>query len=326
MVKIGKEVRQEFQVEPPRETISTLPAEVSYNFKIWYLKMTEQDKSEKQNEEATGRYKLFILKILLLYVIGIILSTFFPFSLLPRSMMKPSNRIYTDFKIFLSDKTIDHQRDLYMLNKQVYSFEVKNYEGDSPTDPSNPPYIECGVYSYKLTNTARSYNQKELVSELNNRLGNKYNFPIYQDKSGSQKWIEIKYIGIIYPEKREFRTLWFPIQYLNNFLAYRNQIDENTKFIPQIDNGGQFIPSNLWNIQGCISTMRRQEDSLLRAYTGSRFGEEYHRFFSDRKLQQERDRILRILSEPDTVVRVDTSDGLIHFYNLREDRMVVINP
>ena len=65
---------------------------------------------------------------------------------------------------------------------------------------------------------------------------------------------------------------------------------------------------------------------MLGGYTGSRFGEEYHRFFSDRKLQQERDRILRILSEPDTVVRVDTSDGLIYFYNLREDRMVVINP
>ena len=72
--------------------------------------MKEQDKSKKQNKEETGSYKLFMLKILLLYVIGIILSTFFPFSLLPRSMMKPNNGIYTDFKIFLSDKTIEHQK------------------------------------------------------------------------------------------------------------------------------------------------------------------------------------------------------------------------
>ncbi|MBH5329850.1 hypothetical protein H9Q10_09245 [Eikenella sp. S3360] len=240
--------------------------------------------------------------------------------------IQPTSRIDTKFKFFLVAPVIGKYSDIYMLDRPVYSFQVKDYESDSPNDTRNPPYVECGIYSYKLTNEVRSYNQQELVSELNNRLGNKYNFPTYQDESGSQKWMEIKYSGIIYPEKREFRTLWFPIRYLNNFLAYRNQIDGNTKFIPQIDNGSQSIPSNLWNMQGCISTMRRQEDSLLRAYTGSRFGEEYHRFLSDRKLQQERDRILKILSEPDTVVRVDTSDGLIYFYNLREDRMVVIDP
>ena len=260
--------------------------------------MTEQDKSKKQNKEATGSYKLFILKILLLYVIGIILSTFFPFSLLPRSMRKPSNGIYTDFKIFLSDKTIEHQRDLYMLNKQVYSFQVKDYDGDSINDPI---YVVCGVYSYELAKDVR-----------------------YYDKDGNQKWIEIKYIGMLSSGYKEFRTTWFPIKYLDNFLTYRDQIDENTRFIPKVDDGRKQAPDENYRYS-CVSAMDRQENSLMRLMGYRGFGEEFHRFITYEKLQQERARILRVLSAPDTVVRVDALDGLIYFYNLHENRMVILD-
>lgn len=183
--------------------------------------MKEQDKSKKQNKEATGSYKLSILKILLSAFIGIILSAFLSIFLLPRSMMKPSNGIYTEFKIFLSDKTIEHQRDLYMLNKQVYSFQVKAYDG-FPHDA--PPYVVCGVYSYELAKDVKYYDKNGLINELNDRLADKYNFKPYYGKDGNQKWIEIK----------EFRTIWFPIKYLDNFLTYSDQIDENTRFIPKV--------------------------------------------------------------------------------------------
>jgi len=283
--------------------------------------MKEQDKSKKQNKEATGSYKIFILKILLLYVIGIILSTFFPFSLLPRSMRKPSNGIYTDFKIFLSDKTIDHQRDLYMLNKQVYSFQVKDYDGDSINDPI---YVVCGVYSYELAKDVRYYDKDSLINELNDRLADKYNFKPYYDKDGNQKWIEIKYIGMLSSGYKEFRTTWFPIKYLDNFLTYRDQIDENTRFIPKVDDGRKQTPDESYRYS-CVSAMDRQENSLmgLMGYRG--FGEEFHRFITYEKLQQERARILRVLSAPDTVVRVDALDGLIYFYNLHENRMVILD-
>ena len=283
--------------------------------------MKEQDKSKKQNKEATGSYKIFILKILLLYVIGIILSTFFPFSLLPRSMRKPSNGIYTDFKIFLSDKTIDHQRDLYMLNKQVYSFQVKDYDGDSINDPI---YVVCGVYSYELAKDVRYYDKDSLINELNDRLADKYNFKPYYDKDGNQKWIEIKYIGMLSSGYKEFRTTWFPIKYLDNFLTYRDQIDENTRFIPKVDDGRKQTPDESYR-HSCVSAMDRQENSLmgLMGYRG--FGEEFHRFITYEKLQQERARILRVLSAPDTVVRVDALDGLIYFYNLHENRMVILD-
>lgn len=283
--------------------------------------MTEQDKSKKQNKEATGSYKLFILKILLLYVIGIILSTFFPFSLLPRSMRKPSNDIYTDFKIFLSDKTIEHQRDLYMLNKQVYSFQVKDYDGDSINDPI---YVVCGVYSYELAKDVRYYDKNSLINELNDRLADKYNFKPYYDKDGNQKWVEIKYIGMLSSGYKEFRTTWFPMKYLDNFLTYRDQIDENTRFIPKVDDGRKPTPDESYRYS-CVSAMDRQENSLmgLMGYRG--FGEEFHRFITYEKLQQERARILRVLSAPDTVVRVDALDGLIYFYNLHENRMVILD-
>ena len=283
--------------------------------------MTEQDKSKKQNKEATGSYKLFILKILLLYVIGIILSTFFPFSLLPRSMRKPSNGIYTDFKIFLSDKTIEHQRDLYMLNKQVYSFQVKDYDGDSINDPI---YVVCGVYSYELAKDVRYYDKNSLINELNNRLADKYNFKPYYDKDGNQKWIEIKYIGMLSSGYKEFRTTWFPIKYLDNFLTYRDQIDENTRFIPKVDDGRKQAPDENYRYS-CVSAMDRQENSLMRLMGYRGFGEEFHRFITYEKLQQERARILRVLSAPDTVVRVDALDGLIYFYNLHENRMVILD-
>ena len=283
--------------------------------------MKKQDKSEKQNKEAIGSYKLFMLKILLLYVIGIILSTFFPFSLLPRSMMKPSNSIYTDFKIFLSDKTIEYQRDLYMLNKQVYSFQLKDYDGDAS---DGPPYVVCGVYSYELAEDVKYYNKNGLINELNDRLANKYNFKPYYDKDGNQKWIEIEYIEMLSTGYRKFRTIWFPIEYLDNFLTYRNQIDENTRFIPKVDDGRQPTPDEGYRYS-CVSAMDRQENSLMGLIGYEGFGEEFHRFITYEKLQQERARILRVLSAPDTVVRVDAVDGLIYFYNLHENRMVILD-
>jgi len=236
-------------------------------------------------------------------------------------MMKPSNGIYTDFKIFLSDKTIEHQRDLYMLNKQVYSFQLKDYDGDAS---DGPPYVVCGVYSYELAKDVKYYDENSLINKLNDRLADKYSFKPYYDKDGNQKWIEIKYIGMLSTGYKEFRTLWFPIKYLDNFLTYRDQIDENTRFIPKIDDGRKPTPDESYRYS-CVSAMDRQENSLMGLIGYEGFGEEFHRFITYEKLQQERARILRVLSAPDTVVRVDAVDGLIYFYNLHENRMVILD-
>ena len=184
--------------------------------------------------------------------------------------------------------------------------------------------VGCGVYSYELAEDVKYYDKNSLINELNDRLADKYSFKPYYDKDGNQKWIEIKYIGMLSTGYKEFRTLWFPIKYLDNFLTYRNQIDENTRFIPKVDDGRQPTPDESYKYS-CVSAMDRQENSLMGLIGYEGFGEEFHRFITYEKLQQERVRILRVLSAPDTVVRVDAVDGLIYFYNLHENRMVILD-
>ncbi|MBH5329829.1 hypothetical protein H9Q10_09125 [Eikenella sp. S3360] len=281
--------------------------------------MEEQDKPVIQDEQNAG-LKLFAIKIIFLVFMMVILSAWIPFWILPDSMMKPRGEIHSEFKFFLSDPIISKDRNIYMLNRQLYSFQVTDYEDGELFDENNPKYTVCGVYSYALSGNVKDYNQENLIYELNDRLGNEYNFETYQDDGVNRKWREIKYI-----RAREFQTLWFPIKYLNNLLIHRKQVDKDMSLIPRIEGQQQGIPipRDFNYMIPCISTMSRQ-DSMLGGYIGNRSGREYHRFLSDKELQQERERILRVLSAPDTIVRVDMSKWLVYFYNPNENRMVVV--
>ena len=282
--------------------------------------MEKQHRQELKNEQDSGNQR-FAIKLIFLFFMGV---SFIGYFSIRKMIMSRDYDIHTEFKFFLSDPIKSEYRNIYMINRQLYSFRVKEYESEPPFSINSPTETICGIYSYKLKNyNGNYYQQEQLVGELNNRLGNKYNFSTYQDKSGNQKWIEIKYIGRGHTGEGKFITLWFPIKYLNNILINYNQIDENTRFIPKIDDEKQPIPDEFSHMKACIYTMSRQENLMI-GYR--RFGEEYHRFLSNRKLQQERERVLRVLSASDTVVRVDTSDWLIYFYNLREDRMIVVDP